>query len=247
MENRNDYSRNKFQHSPPEPARALGTTTTKRANIPLMRFASKRVFIMFFVVLFALSIVIILISSLQPKLIQPSEGSPFSLCDLNHSGVCDETDKLIFTSSFGACRGEKTYNFNADIDGDGCVVTADEVNFLKMFETQNLSDNTILFEKQEGWGPCPPGDICRQSTKLFYSGELVLEGEKNTNKKLDAQTTSKIKNQFVASDIMNKDCSAGVVLDYYVIYTLNYEGRTKEIIFPGCEEELKSIEELFTF
>ena len=38
-------------------------------------------------------------------------------------------DKNIFNSAFGKCRGQTGYNFNADIDGDGCVVSVDKQMF----------------------------------------------------------------------------------------------------------------------
>ena len=55
----------------------------------------------------------------------PMGESPYVPCDLDHDGDCDEVDEQIFNDAFGKCRGELGYSFNADIDGDGCVVTAD--------------------------------------------------------------------------------------------------------------------------
>lgn len=52
--------------------------------------------------------------------------SPFSPCDLNRDGDCDEDDHAIFDLAFGKCLGRRGYNFDADVDGDGCVVTLDE-------------------------------------------------------------------------------------------------------------------------
>ena len=57
------------------------------------------------------------------------EESPLVPCDLDKDGDCDEADKQIFDEAFGKCRGELGYNFDADIDGDGCVVTNDEQIF----------------------------------------------------------------------------------------------------------------------
>ena len=57
---------------------------------------------------------------------EPMEECPFAPCDLDKDGDCDEGDGQIFADAFGKCRGEPGYNFDADIDGDGCVVTNDE-------------------------------------------------------------------------------------------------------------------------
>jgi len=106
-------------------------------------------------------------------------------------------------------------------------------------ETTNL----ILFEKEEGWGPCPPNNICIQTTKLYYSGELVLEGEKNIKKELDEETIEKIKNQIKLSGIMDKDCWIKTpVPDYSATYNFYLEGKIKKMRYPNCEEELKEIE-----
>ena len=59
----------------------------------------------------------------------PMLSSPFKFCDLDHNKVCDDIDDLIFKDTFGKCRGDPNYNFEADFDGDGCVVTADEKVF----------------------------------------------------------------------------------------------------------------------
>ena len=58
-------------------------------------------------------------------------SSPFRLCDLDHDGDCDNDDETTFKNSFDKCRGSTDYNFSADFDGDGCVVTADERTFYR--------------------------------------------------------------------------------------------------------------------
>ena len=47
------------------------------------------------------------------------------LCDLDHDGDCDGEDQQIFDDALGTCRGDAGYNFDADVDGDGCVVSTD--------------------------------------------------------------------------------------------------------------------------
>ncbi|KKU62716.1 MAG: hypothetical protein UX86_C0044G0005 [Candidatus Amesbacteria bacterium GW2011_GWC1_47_15] len=43
----------------------------------------------------------------------------------------------------------------------------------------------------------------------------------------------------------DKNCQAPLVLDYGATFKIVLDGREKEIRFPGCEKELKSIEDLF--
>ena len=62
--------------------------------------------------------------------------SPYLTCDLNHDKKCNEMDKNIFDSAFGKCRGQIEYNFNADIDGDGCVVSADKDSFINSLDAK---------------------------------------------------------------------------------------------------------------
>jgi hypothetical protein len=80
--------------------------------------------------IFLLIIGLLYYQKLSSQNMEVMEVSPFELCDLNHDGQCDDEDRQIFNNSFGSCRGDQNYNFNADIDGDGCVVTADEQVFI---------------------------------------------------------------------------------------------------------------------
>lgn len=66
------------------------------------------------------------IATQKPLVETPMEVSLHADCDLDWDGDCDKTDEQIFNDAFGKCRGEPGYNFNADIDGDGCVVTNDQ-------------------------------------------------------------------------------------------------------------------------
>lgn len=112
-------------------------------------------------------------------------------------------------------------------------------------EPQSQNSNLILFEKTAGWGPCPPNYTCVQSTRLYYSGKLILEGEKNSQSQLDKETLEKIKNQIKSSGIMDKECpNEFPVPDYSADYILNLEGKVKKISYPNCEEELNGIESL---
>lgn len=66
----------------------------------------------------------------------PMVMDPWRWCDLDHSGNCDNTDQQIFDKSFGKCRGDAGYNFEADIDGDGCIASGDKDSFTVSLETK---------------------------------------------------------------------------------------------------------------
>ena len=63
--------------------------------------------------------------------------NPIIACDLDYDGDCDEGDEQIFADALGKCRGEPGYSFDADIDGDGCVVANDEQDFSNYLEFVN--------------------------------------------------------------------------------------------------------------
>lgn len=106
--------------------------------------------------------------------------------------------------------------------------------------------NQIILEKNEGWGPCPPGgEPCSQTTTLYASGRLVFKGNKNEEKLLSKELVAQIITQIRKSGIMNKDCGLEqTILDYSALYTFYLDGQAKTIQFPGCKDELKEIEKL---
>jgi len=59
---------------------------------------------------------------------------PYKLCDLDHNKTCDNIDKEIFEKAFMKCRGDNGYVFEADLDGDGCIVSIDKANFNRILE-----------------------------------------------------------------------------------------------------------------
>ncbi len=106
------------------------------------------------------------------------------------------------------------------------------------------TENEILFKKIEFWGPCPQGEICRQSTKLYSSGKLISKGgTTNLQTLLYKEDMNQIVERINASNIINKDCSSKGVLDYWANYTINIDNQEKTIKFPGCKEELEDIED----
>jgi len=103
----------------------------------------------------------------------------------------------------------------------------------------------ILFEKKESWEQCPSYKICNQSTRLYYSGKLILEGEKNIEKDINAETVKKIKDRIKLAGIMDRDCWIEEPLaDYSAVYNFNLDGKIRKMRYPNCQEELKKIEEL---
>lgn len=65
------------------------------------------------------------------------EESPFSICDLNYDGACDEEDEHIFDLSLGKCREDPEYNIAADVNGDGCIDAGDQYDFLQQMNLEN--------------------------------------------------------------------------------------------------------------
>ncbi|KKW00600.1 hypothetical protein A3H89_02100 [Candidatus Amesbacteria bacterium RIFCSPLOWO2_02_FULL_48_11] len=134
------------------------------------------------------------------------------------------------------------------------AITVGGFVFYKSFQTKELSSGNskpipfslVIFEKNEGWGPCPPGGgPCSQSTKLYGSGRLVFEGNENGEKNLSKNLVDQVIGQIKQSGIMDNSCEAPIVLDYSAIYKVNLDGQEKTIRFPGCENEIKKIESLF--
>lgn len=104
----------------------------------------------------------------------------------------------------------------------------------------------ILFEKDASWGPCPPAaEPCSQSTKLYNSGRLVIQTNKNVEKYLNKNLVDQVIIEIRQSGIMDKSCEHSEVVDYSATYKINLDGREKIIRFPACDDELKKIESLF--
>ena len=115
--------------------------------------------------------------------------------------------------------------------------------FLKL-KGDVIRNDAILFEKEENWGPCPRYATCRQSTKLYYSGRLIQEGDTKQKRQLDKEIIDEIINKIEDTGVMNKDCSTLPVEDYGATYKINVNNQEKIIEFPGCEDELRGIEKL---
>ena len=110
----------------------------------------------------------------------------------------------------------------------------------------NQNNTNILFEKDEGWGPCPSNLVCNRKTTVYYSGELILEGQVELQKQLNQEAINNLVRVIKSTNVMNKDCPAPMVLDYWATYKLIIDDKEKVINFPGCENELREIEKLIS-
>jgi hypothetical protein len=111
--------------------------------------------------------------------------------------------------------------------------------------TQQITTPVLIFEKDEGWGPCPPeGEPCKLVTKLYSNGMLTREGQYNETVYLSEDEVNKIVNKIEETNVLQKSCDAEIVLDYYAFYKIKIKNIIKDFIFPGCEREMKEIEEL---
>lgn len=110
--------------------------------------------------------------------------------------------------------------------------------------SQNQNSNAILFQKDAGYGPCPTNAKCYQHTTLYYSGKLILEGDKNLQKQLSQEELNQIIAKIEETNVMEKECTPTPIVDYSANYTLTVNNQEKKIRFPGCEDELRVIEKL---
>ena len=109
----------------------------------------------------------------------------------------------------------------------------------------SISPNQVLFKEREGWGPCPgPFDSCSQLTVLLYSGELILEGSSNSTSQLTPIQVEAVIGKIRSTGILEKECKFNPVMDYWAGYTINLDGKTKKVTFPGCDDELGEIKAL---
>ena len=105
------------------------------------------------------------------------------------------------------------------------------------------SDPTIL-EKHEVWGPCPPGGVCKKTTLVFKSGKVIFEGKTKIEEILDSATMEALIKKIRDLKLMTRSCPASLVTDYSATYKINLDGKTTEIIFPGCQKEMAEVDAL---
>lgn len=111
-------------------------------------------------------------------------------------------------------------------------------------------DNVIVFEKNESWGgPSAINSVSYQSTKLYSSGKLILEGKKELQKQLDQEVLNNLVKKIKETEVMKKNCSVSPPTGisgnpYSVTYKLKVDNQEKIIQSPGCRNELQEIEKL---
>lgn len=103
----------------------------------------------------------------------------------------------------------------------------------------------LIYEKDEGFSPCPPGEICSHSYKLFESGKLLQTGKYNREFQLSAQQMEDVKNFIRASGILDKQYPwRSDVLDYQATYALKLDGKNGSYLFPNGNEILDELDRL---
>ncbi len=102
----------------------------------------------------------------------------------------------------------------------------------------------IIYKKDAGWGPCAnPNDVCFSKVSLFSDGVLVVQdGDGSYKKNITADSVKSVQEIIRNSNVMHKTCTASIVADYWATYQLTVDYQTKNITFPGCEQELKSVD-----
>ena len=170
------------------------------------------------------------------------EGIPSEIININKNNLysCVVDDDCISSCGCSCINKDKFCPGDELKECDGYPCQCSDNKCIK----KDTTADSILFEKNSGWGPCPPGAVCEQSIRLYYSGELILKGYITVTKQLDQETVGNFKNQIKTSKIMERSCESTEVLDYMATYKINLDGKTKEINFPGCENELSEIEKL---
>jgi|GEM_PF-6719746 len=109
---------------------------------------------------------------------------------------------------------------------------------------KTLANESLIYSKTEGWGPCPPGAYCAQKTTLYSSGLYVREGAENFTREFGPEFSEKFVGKAMTLGFPEKNCSAELMLDYYAKYSLTIGGKTQEFVFPGCEREIRELETL---
>ncbi|TSD08389.1 MAG: hypothetical protein Greene07144_105 [Parcubacteria group bacterium Greene0714_4] len=108
-------------------------------------------------------------------------------------------------------------------------------------------DSTLLFQRNASWGPCalPDPDACHDELTLSQDGTLDVSSIKGpVHEKIPVENLEKIKEHIRSSNLLSKPCDAPLVADYIAHYRITLDGVTRDIDFPGCENDLKVIDEI---
>src|SRR3989344_6753945 len=102
----------------------------------------------------------------------------------------------------------------------------------------------ILFSKTESWGPCM-GKYCGNKTILYNNGLFVSGGSKKSVRFIFPGEMKNIKDKVIQTNILNKECIEGLVLDYSAEYYINLNGDDRVLKYPSCSAEIREIENIF--
>ena len=93
----------------------------------------------------------------------------------------------------------------------------------------------------KGWGPCLTVGQCFEKITITNKGSMtIVNGSGTTTYTLSSEDNQKIKG--LQQELKELSCSYNPVMDYWATYEIHE--REESIIFPGCEQELKHIDEI---
>ena len=125
------------------------------------------------------------------------------------------------------------------------------ISILKYVKKVNTPKNiqgqdSLIFKRSEGWGPCPDGLTCTLDTYLYESGKLNFIGDVNKEVQLNEKELETIISAIRKSGIFEKNCAGPRISDYIVEYEINLDGKIKHIDIgdTGCGDYLNEIDEL---
>jgi len=107
--------------------------------------------------------------------------------------------------------------------------------------------DVLIYQKHSSWGPCINSSSgCFSNISLYTSGRMIAESENGVTETQPGKVfVEQIQQAIQQTGIMKKSCTANIVVDYSASYKIVYGGVEKNIIYPGCEEEIKIIDALF--
>jgi len=117
-----------------------------------------------------------------------------------------------------------------------------------IFPVGKNSASNIVFEKQSSTEPCPGAGECFQNVRLYNSGRLVVEGPKGTGEGVvSASTVDGVKQIIRDENLLDRECPFEVIVGLSTTYKLNLEGKTRELKYPACNDQLVKIDSLLRF
>ena len=114
-------------------------------------------------------------------------------------------------------------------------------------DSQKYSIEDFKFTKEENWADCTQSQ-CYQKTILDGNGTMTKEGDISLYTFVNVFDLITITSKIESIKLFQKDCSLvenQTLANYSATTTIQHKGETKEIIYPGCKEELEQIEKLF--